>query len=256
MTYCVGILVKEGLVMMADTRTNAGVDNVSTYRKLRCFDTGPGRCMTIASAGSLSVTQAAIAQLQDAMALPGSEERETLDNAPSMFRAAQLVGNALREAKFTIDSAIGDDKVSTGASLLFGGSIAGRKPRLFLIYGSGNFIECQADTPFLQIGEHKYGKPMLDRMVRFETPIAEAVKVSLISFSSTMRSNLAVGLPIDMMTVLTGTSELALTHRIDAEDDYYRELNERWSDALRIATEAIPLPNYGVEEAQGSLIEL
>lgn len=256
MTYCVGILVKDGMVMMADTRTNAGVDNISTYRKLRIFETGEGRCMAVASAGSLSVTQAAITKLQDAMILPGADERETLDNAPSMFRAAQLVGNALREAKSGIDAAIIDEKIATGASLLFGGSIAGRKPRLFLIYGSGNFIECQPDTPFLQIGEHKYGKPILDRSITYDTPIAEAVKVSLISFNSTMRSNLAVGLPIDVLTLRPGSSTPDLLHRIDTDDAYYRELDDRWSRALKAAQMAIPLPPYGDPVEQGDLMEL
>ena len=245
MTYCIGVLVRDGLVMMADTRTNAGVDNISTYRKLRVFETQPGRCMAVSSAGSLSVTQAAVARLTDAMTLPGADERDTLDNAPSMFRAAQLVGTALREAKGTIEATIDNDKVSTGASLLFGGSIGGRKPRLFLIYGSGNFIECQPDTPFLQIGELKYGKPILDRQISYETPVSEVIKVGLISFSSTMRSNLAVGLPIDLLTILPGCSEPAINHRIDHEDSYYRELDDRWSAALQAAQREIPTPPYG-----------
>ncbi|QXQ04934.1 peptidase [Sphingosinicellaceae bacterium] len=256
MTYCIGVLVKDGLVMMADTRTNAGVDNISTYRKLRIFETQPGRCLAVASAGSLSVTQAAVTRLQDAMILPGADERDTLDNAPSMFRAAQLVGAALREAKTVIDATITDDKIATGASLLFGGSIGGRKPRLFLIYGSGNFIECQPDTPFLQIGEHKYGKPILDRQISYDTPIPEAIKVGLISFNSTMRSNLAVGLPIDLLTILPGKSEPALNYRIDGDDAYYRELDDRWSRALKAAQMAIPTPPYGGPDAQGDLMEL
>ena len=132
--------------------------------------------------------------------------------------------------------------------------IGGRKPRLFLIYGEGNFIECQPDTPYLQIGERKYGKPILDRMIRFDTPLAEAVKVALISFSSTMRSNLAVGLPIDLVTVRSGVSAPELDHRITGEDAYYRELNERWSSALRAAAAAIPLPPYGEGPMQGSLV--
>lgn len=256
MTYCIGVLVKDGLVLMADTRTNAGVDNISTYRKLRIFETGEGRCLAVASAGSLSVTQAAITKLQDAMILPGADERDTLDNVPSMFKAAQLVGAALREAKGEIDASVTDDKIATGASLLFGGSIAGRKPRLFLIYGSGNFIECQPDTPFLQIGEHKYGKPILDRQISYDTPIAEAIKVGLISFSSTMRSNLAVGLPIDLLTILPGKSAPALNHRIDSDDAYYRELDDRWSRALKAAQMAIPTPPYGQPADQGDLMEL
>ena len=256
MTYCIGVLVNDGLVMMADTRTNAGVDNISTYRKLRIFETQPGRCLAVASAGSLSVTQAAVTRLHDAMTLPGADERDTLDNAPSMFRAAQLVGAALREAKTVIDATITDDKIATGASLLFGGSIGGRKPRLFLIYGSGNFIECQPDTPYLQIGEHKYGKPILDRQIHYDTPIPEAIKVGLISFSSTMRSNLAVGLPIDLLTILPGKSEPALNHRIDGDDAYYRELDDRWSRALKAAQMAIPTPPYGEADPQGDLMEL
>ena len=256
LTYCVGMLVKEGLVMLADTRTNAGLDNVSSYRKLRVMDAGPGRTMVIASAGSLSVTQAALTRLSDAMLLATAEDDapETLTTASTMFRAATLVGQALHNARASIDEAIGGDKVSTSATLLFGGCIAGRKPRLFLIYASGNFIECQPDTPYLQIGEHKYGKPILDRVIHFETPIAEAVKVALISFTSTMRSNLAVGLPIDLVILRSGAVDPELVHRITDDDAYYRELTERWSAAMRAATSSIPLPPYGVAVEQGVLV--
>jgi putative proteasome-type protease len=256
MTYCVGVLVNDGLAMLADTRTNAGLDNVSSYRKLRVMNVGPGRTMVIASAGSLSVTQAAMTRLTDAMLLATAEEGvpETLATAPTMFRAATLVGQALHAARAAVDAAIGGDRVSTSATLLFGGCIAGRKPRLFLIYASGNFIECQPDTPYLQIGEHKYGKPILDRVINFDTPIAEAVKVALISFTSTMRSNLAVGLPIDLMILRSGDVEPELVHRITDDDDYYRELTERWSSAMRQATASIPLPPYGAVAGQGVLV--
>ncbi len=262
MTYCVGVLVKDGLAMLADTRTNAGLDNVSSYRKLRIMDIGPGRTMVVASAGSLSVTQAALTRLSDAMLLADTEAAkdsgeppaETLATAPTMFRAATLVGQALHAARAAVDEAVGGDKVSTGASLLFGGCIAGRKPRLFLIYSSGNFIECQPDTPYLQIGEPKYGKPILDRVVTWETTLEEAVKVALISFTSTMRSNLAVGLPIDLMQLRAGDSEPELVHRITDDDAYYRELTERWSAAMRVATTAIPPPPYGEAMAQGVLV--
>ncbi len=247
MTYCVGALVREGLVMMADTRTNAGVDNISTYRKLRVIETRPGRVMVVASAGSLSVTQTAISQLAEGVMMPGCDEAETLDTAPSVFRAAQIVGQALHDAKAAVDKVVQDEKVGTTATLLFGGSIDGRKPRLFQIYGAGNFIECQSDTPFLQIGEHKYGKPVLDRMLNYETPLAEAIKVALISFNSTMRSNLAVGLPIDIISVRSGVSRIEMIHRVDEEEDYYRELTDRWSNALRAAAAAIPPPPYASE---------
>lgn len=256
MTYCVGMLVAEGLVMMADTRTNAGVDNISTYRKLRIMETAPDRVMIIASSGSLSVTQAAINRVVEGRLTPGEAEelRETLDTVPSLFRAAQLIGIALHEAKMAIDATVGEEQISTDASFLFGGSIGGRKPRLFLIYGEGNFIECQPDTPYLQIGERKYGKPILDRMIRYDTPLAEAIKVALISFSSTMRSNLAVGLPIDLVSVRNGVSAPEIDVRISEDDSYYRELNERWSNALRLAAAAIPLPPYGQDSGQASLV--
>jgi len=251
MTYCVGILVREGLVMMADTRTNAGVDNISSYRKLRVMDTGPNRVIAVASAGSLSVTQSALSRVSEGILMPGGEGPETLDSAPSVFRAAQIMGQALHDAKEAIDRVVEGANVSTDATLLLAGSINGRRPRLFLIYGAGNFIECQSDTPYLQIGEHKYGKPVLDRMITYETPLAEAVKIGLISFSATMRSNLAVGLPIDLMTVRAGVSSIEVLHRIEADDSYYREMNDRWSNALRAAAAAIPLPDYA--SAPGAL---
>lgn len=244
MTYCVGILVREGLVLLADTRTNAGVDNISTYRKLRVMEHGPDRVIMCASAGSLSVTQSALSRVALGTTMPDTGEKEFLADVPTVFRAAQLVGQALSEAKVEIDRVVKDADVYTGATLLLAGSIGGRRPRLFLIYGAGNFIECQQDTPFLQIGENKYGKPVLDRMLTYETPMAEAMKIALISFSATMRSNLAVGLPIDIATIRTGVSDLELIHRIEADDEYYSELNDRWSNALRAAAAAIPLPQF------------
>jgi putative proteasome-type protease len=255
MTYCVGILVREGLVMMADTRTNAGVDNISSYRKLRVMDTSPGRVIAVCSAGSLSVTQSALSRVQEGIMMPDragtkDQQPETLDTAPSVFRAAQIMGQALHDAKGTIDKVVEGNDVSTSSTLLLAGSIDGRRPRLFLIYGEGNFIECQSDTPFLQIGEHKYGKPVLDRMITYETPLAEAVKIGLISFSATMRSNLAVGLPIDLITVRSGVSSIEVLHRIDADDAYYSEMNNRWSNALRAAAAAIPLPDYASAPAE------
>nr|WP_310522204.1 peptidase [Polymorphobacter sp.] len=255
MTYCVGILVREGLVMMGDTRTNAGVDNISTYRKLRVLETGPDRVIAVASAGSLSVTQSALSRAALGITMPDSAEPEFVASAPTVFRAAQIIGQALSDAKSSIDLVVKDDKVSTDATLLFAGTIDGRKPRMFLIYGAGNFIECLPDTPFLQIGEHKYGKPVLDRMVNFETPLAEAIKIALISFSATMRSNLAVGLPIDLITVRTGVSKVELSHRIDSDDSYYREINDRWSNALRAAAAAIPLPSYASEPDREALYD-
>lgn len=244
MTYCVGVLVRDGLAVLADTRTNAGVDDISTYRKLHIFGNDGRRLIAVASAGNLSTTQTALERACIGMTAHDTEQRESINSAPSIHRAACLLGQAIR---FTRDELEGDgrhDEINFDATLLVGGSVGNEPTRLFLVYGAGNFIECGPDTPFLQIGETKYGKPILDRALTFETELDEAVKIALISFTSAMRSNLAVGLPIDLMTARHGQSRAELVHRIDDRDEYYRDLNERWSRALRGAQAAIPKPPY------------
>jgi putative proteasome-type protease len=242
-TYCVGVLVRQGLAMLADTRTNAGVDNVSTYRKLRVYGDDGRRLIAIASAGSLSTTQAALERVRLGFVAPDTGEPESLDTVASIHRAAYLLGQAIRFTKDEMEGLKQGD-INFDATLLVGGSVADEPTRLFLVYSAGNFIECGPDTPYLQIGETKYGKPVLDRAMSFDTELDEAVKVALISFSSTMRSNLAVGLPIDMMTARSGESRAQLVHRIDEHDVYYRDLNDRWSAALRAAQASIPRPPY------------
>lgn len=243
MTYCVGLLVREGLAMLADTRTNAGVDNISTYRKLRVFGNDGERLIVVASAGSLSTTQAALERVQLGFTAPDTGEPESLGTVASIHRAAYLIGQAVRSAKDAMEGLKQED-INFDATLLVGGSVGGEPTRLFLVYGAGNFIECGQDTPYLQIGETKYGKPILDRAMTYDTELDEAVKIGLISFSSTMRSNLAVGLPIDLTTAHSGESRATLVHRIDDHDDYYRDLNDRWSAALRAAQTSIPRPPY------------
>ncbi|MGL6044327.1 MAG: peptidase [Sandaracinobacteroides sp.] len=244
MTYCVGLLVKEGLVMMADTRTNAGIDNISIYRKLRVFGEDGKRIVAIASAGSLSTTQALINRLREGVRMPGCKEPEYVETAPTMFRVAQIIGEAMVGAKADIERTIQKQEgVEIGVTLLVGGSIDGRAPRLFQIYGEGNFIECGYDTPYFQIGELKYGKPILDRILTYRTALSKAVKLGLLSMNSTMRSNLGVGLPIDMLVVKPGMSSAALT-RIEETDPYYHDLGDRWTSALADALEAIPEPTY------------
>lgn len=243
MTYCVGVLVKDGLAMLADTRTNAGVDNVSTYRKLRIFGNDGRRLIAVASAGSLSTTQTAMERARLGITAPDTKQVETLEEATSIHRAAYLLGQAIR---FTRDEMEGlkQEEVNIDATLLVGGSVGGEPTRLFLVYGAGNFIECCSDTPYLQIGETKYGRPILDRALTYDTELDEAVKIALISFSSTMRSDLAVGLPIDVVTMRSGACTAELVHRIDDQDEYYRDLDERWSEALRAAQASIPRPPY------------
>ncbi|MGA8951050.1 MAG: peptidase, partial [Xanthobacteraceae bacterium] len=186
MTYCCGILVREGLVMFADTRTNAGVDNISTFRKLHVFKDPKKRVMAIASAGNLSISQSVVSILTEGYDNPETGERETLMNAPSMFQAAQRVGNIIRTIHSTEGKALQASDVSFDVSFLFGGQIMGERMRLFMIYSAGNFIECTTDTPYLQIGEHKYGKPVLDRAIGFDTDLYDGLKIGLISMDSTM----------------------------------------------------------------------
>jgi putative proteasome-type protease len=174
---------------------------------------------------------------------PDTGELESLDTVGSIHRAAYLIGQAIRFCKDSMEGLKQGD-INFDATLLVGGSIDGEPTRLFLLYGAGNFIECGQDTPYLQIGETKYGKPILDRALAYDTDLDEAVKIGLISFSSTMRSNLAVGLPIDLMTARAGSATAELVYRITDHDDYYRELNDRWSAALRAAQASIPRPPY------------
>lgn len=246
MTYCVGILVREGLVMIADTRTNAGLDNIATFRKLYAFEK-PGKvAIGIATAGNLATTQSAITMVTEGMKNPETGEVETLTDMPSMFAAAKFVGRAVREARATLGDAAQQEEPGTfNVSLLLGGQIAGGPMRLFMIYAAGNFIEATTDTTYLQIGEHKYGKPILDRSISEMTSLDEALKIGLISMDSTIRSNLSVGLPIDLLTVRRDTGRIELRYRIEAAEPYFHDLRERWSAALRAAHKAIPPPPYG-----------
>ncbi|WP_221247808.1 peptidase [Brevundimonas basaltis] len=237
------MLVEEGLAMIADTRTNAGVDNISSYRKLHVVDQPGDRVMAVATAGNLSVTQTALAMMRDGVHLSVGEDLETLETAPSMFRCAQLLGHALRSVRLSIAPAMEASSLNTSASMLLGGQIAGGPMQLFLIYSQGNFIECGEDTPFLQIGEAKYGKPILVSGLHGQTPLAEAVKLGLISFSTTMRCNVGVGTPLDMLTLrrdmISGDER-----RIERTDPYFEDLHDRWTRAQAQARAAMPEPPW------------
>ncbi len=245
MTYCVGILVDEGLVMIADTRTNAGLDDISTYRKLHIYRGGGDRVIALASAGNLSVTQSVLNLIVDGVPNPDTDTIETINDAPTMFRAAQLVGRAIRRVRTVEQEGFEAAKMRFDASFIFGGQIGTGPMRLFMIYSAGNFIECGRDAPFLQVGEHKYGKPILDRAVKHTTEIYDALKIGLVSIDSTMRSNLSVGLPIDVLVARRDALDHEVDHRIEAGEPYFHDLRERWSAALRAAHKAIPRPPYG-----------
>ncbi len=244
MTYCCEILVRDGLVMIADTRTNAGLDNISVFRKLHVFGVPGQRIMALASSGNLSLSQSVVSTLTEGLENADTGEVETLLNAPTMFQAAQRIGRTIRQVHDKEAAALQAADVKFDVSFLFGGQIRGERVRLFMIYGAGNFIECTIDTPYLQIGEHKYGKPVLDRAIAYGTDLYDALKIGLISMDSTMRSNLAVGLPIDLLVVRRDSCTAELAYRIEPGEPYFQDLRERWSSALREAHMGIPRPPY------------
>jgi putative proteasome-type protease len=242
MTYCVGLYLKDGLVMLSDTRTNAGVDNISIFSKMHIYEITGERFMTVMTAGNLAVTQAVVNMLHEG--IDTGERIETLYTVPSMFRAAQLVGEAVRRVYRTDGPTLEAQNVKFDVSLLLGGQLKGRGMRLFQIYAAGNFIEATPDTPFLQIGETKYGKPILDRVLQYETDPRDGVKLVLVSMDSTLRSNLTVGMPIDLMVYRRDAMRAEIRRRITDNDPYFRMISEGWSEALRNAYRAIPRPDW------------
>jgi putative proteasome-type protease len=245
MTYCVGILVEAGLAIVADTRTNAGIDNVSTFRKLHVLAEDDDSLIIAASAGSLSVTQAALATLEDGLepADGGIIPRKIADQ-PNVLRAAQLAGEALADARRAIGATLQGTSINANASLLIGGRVGDEPLSLYLIYAEGNFIECQPDSPFLQIGELKYGKPILDRALTYQTPLDEVVKVAFLSFDATMRSNLSVGRPLDLIVIPTDRDGSVIRQRIEPDDAYFNDLSATWGRLLNDARSAIPDPPF------------
>jgi putative proteasome-type protease len=245
MTYCLGMLLDAGLIMIADTRTNAGVDDISSFRKLHCLVEAPDRCIYAASAGNLSTSQTVISLLRQG--LPTGEDEglmRTIAEPTSMFRAAQLVGEAMQLANQTVGKALASIKISGSASILLGGRIGEAPPALFLIYSAGNFIECKPDKPFFQIGETKYGKPMLDRSIRPATPLGEAMKIGFLSFDAAMRSNLAIGRPLDLMVMPAAPGSKVLTHRVAVDDVYFEGLSRQWDERLAAAAASIDEPPF------------
>ncbi len=245
MTYCLGMSLDAGLIMIADTRTNAGVDDISTYRKLHCLIDKPDRCIFAASAGNLSTTQTIISLLREG--LPSSDDADllrTIAQPNSMFRAAQLVGEAVQLANETVGKALQSIRISGSSSILLGGRIGRAPPALYLIYSAGNFIECKPDVPFFQIGEHKYGRPILDRTIKPSTSLSEAMKVAFLSFDASIRSNLAVARPLDIMVMPSAPGAKVLARRIENDDSYFTDLSVRWGDLLQDAMVAIPDPPF------------
>ncbi|HEY9143690.1 MAG TPA: peptidase [Arenimonas sp.] len=244
MTYCVGLLLDEGLVMLGDTRTNAGFDNISCFSKLQKFHVPGERLMATLTAGNLAISQAVLNLIQDGIPDPETGQVETIYTVPTMFRAAALVSEAVRRVYRTHGEAMKQQDVGFDVSIMLGGQIAGRTLRLFHIYAAGNFIEATADTPYLQIGEHKYGKPMLDRAVTRETSLEEGVKLALISMDSTLRSNLSVGMPLDLLVYRNDSIDGVVEQRLDEDDDYFNTIRQQWAKALSEAHRQIPPPDW------------
>ena len=233
MTYCVGLLLNAGMVLLSDTRTNAGLDNIATYRKMFHFEEPGERVISIVTAGSLSVTQTTLARLREAIDDPDASEATSIMKAPTMLKVALIIGNTLSSVRQEIDEKMATMKQSASASLIVAAQRRGGAMRLFLIYPEGNFIEATEDTPFLQIGEHKYGKPILDRVVNPGTSLADAEKALLLSMDSTLRSNLSVGMPLDLCVMEKDACRVSRKRRIEAGDESFRAMSEAWSKALR-----------------------
>jgi len=237
MTYCVATMIDAGFVFASDSRTNAGVDNISTFRKMKIFEQPGERVLMIVNSGNLAVTQATINHLEQAI------RRNTephLMSVQSMYDVAELVGASLREVRHRDGPFLMENNIDSGANFIVGGQIAGETQRLFMVYAEGNFIEAMPEAQYFQISEVKYGKPIIDRVIAAGTSLDDAIKCVLVSFDSTMRSNLTVGLPIDLACYERDTLRLSHSRRFDENDSYMRTLSQSWNEGVRRAFAQLP----------------
>ena len=239
MTYCIGLQLNKGLVFMSDTRTNAGLDNFSVTRKMFTWDVPGDRVITLMTAGNLATTQALISLLEERSKAP-SERSPTILEQPTMFQVARLVGSTLKEVIQTSGSDGQRASSKFKASVILGGQINGGVPTLFMIYPEGNFIEVTEDAPFFQIGESKYGKPILVRAYNPDMTFEEAVKLLMVSFDSTIKANLSVGLPLDLQVYESNSLKVDDQIRIEPDDPYFASISDSWGEALRAALTQLP----------------
>jgi putative proteasome-type protease len=242
MTYCVAMLLDTGLVFLSDSRTSAGVDQISTFRKTTVLQKPGDRVLVLQGAGNLAITQAVTSMLREQIETP--DAKSSLFTCPNLFEAARCVGEAVREVHRRDAGALKEFGVEFNASIILGGQIRGEAPRLFSIYSAGNFIEATTETTYFQIGESKYGKPIIDRVIRRSSSLNEAAKCALVSMDSTIRSNLSVGLPLDLVLIKRDRYEIARHVSIDADNEYFRSIRNRWSEALREAFAELPEPDW------------
>ncbi|MEL7256403.1 MAG: peptidase [Pseudomonadota bacterium] len=249
MTYCVGMVLDKGLVFMSDTRTNAGLDNISTFKKMTIWEVPGERVITLMSAGNLATTQAVVSLLDERSKSP-ADRAPSLLATPSLFQTARVVADTLRE----VITEQGDEGLRAdsafNATLIIGGQIAGSDPRLFLIYPEGNFVEAGPDTPFFQIGEIKYGRPILVRAYDPAMSFEEAMKLLMVSFDSTLKANLTVGAPFDFHFYEQDSLQKGWHGRIEGDDLYFQAVSRRWGDALKDALESLPNFEHSSQSAQ------
>jgi putative proteasome-type protease len=242
MTYCVAMLLDTGLVFLSDSRTSAGVDQISTFRKTAVFQRAGDRVLVLQTAGNLAITQAVTSVLREG--IEAVDGRPSLFSASNLFEAARCVGDAVREVHRRDAGQLKEFGLDFNASIILGGQIRGEPPRLFSIYSAGNFIEATAETTYFQIGESKYGKPIIDRVLRRSSSLHEAAKCALVSMDSTIKSNLSVGLPLDLVIVKRDRFDVARHMSIDADNEYFQGIRTRWSEALREAFAQLPDPDW------------
>jgi putative proteasome-type protease len=238
MTYCIGVMLDEGMIFASDSRTNAGLDNVAKFCKMTVFERRGDRVIILLSSGNLAGTQAVIGVLNQRCA--AGDGTANLWGARTMFDVAMLVADAMRDIERRDAEYLQENPVGFNASFIVGGQLGGEPPRLFRIYAEGNFIEAGVDTPFLQTGETKYGKPIIDRVITRATPLADAAKCVLVSFDSTMRSNLSVGMPIDLISYERDSFEVRRRRRFDERDEYFTALSRQWSEGTRQVFRHLP----------------
>jgi putative proteasome-type protease len=254
-TYCVGIKLDAGLVFASDSRTNAGLDHISTFRKMMVYERPGDRFMVLLSAGNLSVAQSVreILQVTEMMSEEEGAEPLTIWNAPSMFDAARLLGVAMRRVAERDAASLKQAGLDFNVSMILGGQVKGEAMRMFLVYAAGNFIEATRETPYFQIGEHKYGKPVLDRLVTPESSLEDGTKCALLSLDETMKSNLSVGLPIDLAVYREGTLQSSDIICVDEHNPYYKLIHNTWGEKLRHAFESLEAPVLGEQPSENSL---
>ncbi len=241
MTYCVALLLDEGLVLASDTRTNAGVDQVAIFPKMHHFEVRGERMITLLTAGNLAITQSVVNRLREAVK---QDQGDHINNVSSLFDVASLVGDEVRFAFERDAEHLKNHNADFHASIIVAGQIKGERPRLFNVYNAGNFIEPSTETPYFQIGETKYGKPIIDRVIKHDTDMMDAVKCVLISFDSTIRSNISVAAPIDLMLYRKDTFHGDCHQRINETDAYYAVVRKGWSEGLKEVFHQLPNPDW------------